>query len=141
MLQQYYNSVIMCSQMSAQIIFWKQKVALLKYMEEFEGRCVLLYKLDFIGRFFALWTNCPCHYIYYYHCHCCCSATSYVWLIAAPCTAACQASLSFIISQILLKLLSTESVMPSNHLLPLLLFSCPQSFSASGFFPMSQLFT
>ena len=33
----------MCSQMSAQIIFWKQKVALLKYMEEFEERCVFYF--------------------------------------------------------------------------------------------------
>ena len=41
-----------------------------------------------------------------------------------PWTAACQASLSFIISQSLLKLMSIESVMPSNHLIlccPLLL--------------------
>ena len=39
-------------------------------------------------------------------------------------TAACQASLSFTISQSLLKLMSMESVMPSNHLIlccPLLL--------------------
>jgi len=32
-------------------------------------------------------------------------------------TAACQASLSFTISQSLLKLMSIESVMPSNHLI------------------------
>ena len=41
-----------------------------------------------------------------------------------PWTAACQASLSFTISQNLLKLMSVESVMPSNHLIlwhPLLL--------------------
>ena len=41
-----------------------------------------------------------------------------------PWTATCQASLSFIISQRLLKILSVESVMPSNHLIlccPLLL--------------------
>ena len=41
-----------------------------------------------------------------------------------PWTAACQASLSFIISQNLFKLMSIESVMPSNHLIlcrPLLL--------------------
>ena len=29
--------------MSAQIIFWKEKLALLKYMEEFEGRCVFYF--------------------------------------------------------------------------------------------------
>ena len=43
---------------------------------------------------------------------------------ATPWTATHQASLSFIISQSLLKLMSTESVMPSNHLMfcyPLLL--------------------
>ena len=41
-----------------------------------------------------------------------------------PWTAACQASLSFTISQSLLKLMSIELVMPSNHLIlchPLLL--------------------
>ena len=42
---------------------------------------------------------------------------SHFQLFATPWTVACQASLSFTISQILLKLLSTESVMPSNHLI------------------------
>ena len=49
---------------------------------------------------------------------------SLVWFFAAPWTAAHQASLSFTISGNLLKLLSIESVMPSNHLIlrrPLLL--------------------
>ena len=41
---------------------------------------------------------------------------SHVWLFAAPWTTALQASLSFIISKSLLKLISIESVMPSNHL-------------------------
>ena len=41
---------------------------------------------------------------------------SHVWLFAAPWTAACQASLSFTISWRLLKLISIESVIPSNHL-------------------------
>ena len=44
-------------------------------------------------------------------------------------------------SQSLLKLMSIESVMPSNHLIlchPLLL---PSVFPASGSFPVSQLFT
>ena len=47
-----------------------------------------------------------------------------VQLFVTPWTAAYQASLSFIISQSLLKLISIESVMPSNHLIlchPLLL--------------------
>ena len=49
---------------------------------------------------------------------------SRVWLFVTPWTAARQASLSFTISQSLLKLMSIESVMPSNHLIlyhPLLL--------------------
>ena len=40
---------------------------------------------------------------------------SHVWRFATPCTAALQASLSFTISQSLLKFMSIESVMPSNH--------------------------
>ena len=49
---------------------------------------------------------------------------SRVWLFATPWIAACQASLSIINSWSSLKLMSTESVMPSSHLIlhhPLLL--------------------
>ena len=56
-------------------------------------------------------------------------------------TAAHQVPLSFTISQSLLKLMSIESVMPSNRLIlccPLL--SCPQSFPESVSFPMSKPF-
>ena len=55
---------------------------------------------------------------------CCCSVAKLCWLFVTPWTAACQASLSFIISQNLLKLMSIELVVPSNHLIlccPLLL--------------------
>ena len=47
-----------------------------------------------------------------------------VWLFAIPWTAACPASLSIMSSWRLLKLMPTESMMPSNHLIlchPLLL--------------------
>ena len=40
---------------------------------------------------------------------------SHVWFFATPSTAVCQASLSSTISQSLLKLMSIESMMPSNH--------------------------
>ena len=40
-----------------------------------------------------------------------------VQLFVTPWTSACQAYLSFTISQNLLKFMSTESVMPSNHLI------------------------
>ena len=49
---------------------------------------------------------------------------SHVWLLATPWTAAYQVSLSITNSQSLLKFISIESVMPSNHLIlchPLLL--------------------
>ena len=42
---------------------------------------------------------------------------NHVQLFATPWTAAIHASLSFTISQSLLKLMSIESVMPSNHLI------------------------
>ena len=57
---------------------------------------------------------------------------------ATPWTAAHQASLSFSISQSLLNLMSSESMMPSNHLV--LCCSCPLSFPASGSFPVRPLF-
>ena len=49
---------------------------------------------------------------------------SHVWLFATSWTAGWQASLSFTVSQSLLKVMSIESMMPSNHLIlchPLLL--------------------
>ena len=69
---------------------------------------------------------------------------SCVWLFATPWTAACQASLSITNTRSLLKLMSVELVMPSNHsilcCLLVLLSSCLQSSPASGSFPMSQFF-
>ena len=67
---------------------------------------------------------------------------SRVRLFATAWTAARQASLSITNSRSLPKLMSIESVMPSNHLIlchSLLLL--PQSFPASGSFQMSQFFT
>ena len=64
-----------------------------------------------------------------------------VWLFTTPLTAACQDSLFITNSQSLLKLMSIELLIPSNHFIlchPLLirLQSCPASWS----FPMSQFF-
>ena len=67
---------------------------------------------------------------------------SCVQLFEIPWTAAWQASLSITNSWSLLKLMSIESVMPSNHLIrccPLLL--PPSVISTSGSFQMSQFFT
>ena len=60
-----------------------------------------------------------------------------VWLFATPWTAACQASLSFIISwNLLKKLMSIESVMPSNHLI----LCCPL-FLLTTIFPSIRVFS
>ena len=66
---------------------------------------------------------------------------SHVWFFETPWTAACKASLSFIISQSLLKFMSIELVTPPNHLIfchPLLLLS--SIFPSIRCFSMSQLF-
>ena len=66
---------------------------------------------------------------------------SHVLLFGTPGTAACQASLSITNSWSLLKLMSTESVMPSNHFILCRPFSSYlQSFPESGSFQMSQFF-
>ena len=52
---------------------------------------------------------------------------SHVQLFATPWTAACQASLSITNSHSLLKLMSIESVMPSNHLILCRLLLLPPS--------------
>ena len=66
---------------------------------------------------------------------------SCVWLFATPWTAAQQASLSLTNSQSSLKLMSIESVMPSNISSSVVPFPfCLWSFQASGSFQMSQLF-
>ena len=72
----------------------------------------------------------------------CVQLLSCVGLFVTPWTAARQASQSFTISWSLLKLMSIELVMPSNHFILCTLFSsCPQSFPVSGSFPTSWLFT
>ena len=86
------------------------------------------------GRFFTIWAtrelrvglfwwkNKTKVQLLEWFCYCCSVAQS--CLFVTPCTAARQAFLSFTISQSLLKLLPTESVMPSNYLIlccPLLL--------------------
>ena len=60
-------------------------------------------------------------FLFYY---CCCSVAQSYPTLCDPWTAAHQASLSFTVSQSLPKLMSVESVIPSNHLIlchPLLL--------------------
>ena len=77
-----------------------------------------------------------CHQVYASMCVCVCVSTcdltvvqllSCVQLFATPWTVACPASLSFTISRSLLRFMSIESVMLSNHLI--LCFLSPFAFS------------
>ena len=61
---------------------------------------------------------------------------SHVLLFATPWTAACQAVLSFTISWSLLELMSTELVMPSNHLI-----LCRPLFPLPSVFPSIKVFS
>ena len=53
----------------------------------------------------------------YIICCCCCSVVQSCPALCDPMDCACQASLSFTISRGLLKLMSIETMMPSNHLI------------------------
>ena len=67
---------------------------------------------------------------------------SHVRLFATLWTVACQTSLSITNSQNLLKLMSIQSVMPSNYFILCVPFSSHlKSFPTSGSFQMSQFFT
>ena len=59
-----------------------------------------------------------------------------VWLFSTPWTAARQPSLPFTVSRSWLKLMSTESVMPSHHLI-----LCPPTSPLSSTFPSIKLFS
>ena len=64
------------------------------------------------------------------------SLLSCIWLFATPWTAGCQASLSITNSWSLLKLISIESVMSSNHLI-----LCHPLFLPPSMFPSIRVFS
>ena len=87
------------------------------------------------NHFFAHHYEATPHLLKFYHIvvvH----SLSCVQLLATPRTAACQAPLTFTISQSLRKLMSIESVMPSNH--SVLCFALLLLFSI---FPSSRVFS
>ena len=61
---------------------------------------------------------------------------SHIWFFATPWSAACQASLSVTNSQSILKLVSPEPVMPSNHL-----SLCHPLHLPSSIFPSTRIFS
>ena len=73
----------------------------------------------FIQRFICSFSECLLSLFYVQNTtlSSCCSVDSHLGVFATPWTAAHLASLSFSISRSLLKLMSIESVMPSNHLI------------------------
>ena len=90
--------------------------------------------------YFQVYNKVLYNWIYICVCVCISVLLSHVQLFATPWTAACQVSLSITNSRSLLKLMTIELVMPSNHLIhchPLLL---PSVFPTSGSFPVSLFF-
>ena len=69
--------------------------------------------------------------------HCCCSVAQSCLDLCHPMECSTPGFPSFTFSQSFLKLMSVESVMPSNHLTSVVPFSCLQSFLASGFYQVS----
>ena len=67
---------------------------------------------------------------------CCCLVTQLCLTLCNPWTAACQASLYFTISQSLLKLMSIELIMSSNHLI-----LCRPLFFLPSIFPSIRVFS
>ena len=69
-------------------------------------------------------------------CFCCCLVAQFCQLFATPWTAVHQACLSFTISRSFLKLMSIESVMPSNQLI-----LCHPFFLLPSIFPSTRVFS
>ena len=92
------------------------------------GKTIALTKRTFVGKAMSLVFNTP---------YCCYSMLlSCVQLFATPPTASHQSPLSFTISQSLLKLISIESVISSNHLI-----FCPPLLLLSSIFPSIRVFS
>ena len=85
------------------------------------GVCFIYYETS------SCLSNLLCHFIFPSAALSSIQSLSRVWLFATPWTAACQASLSIINSQSLLKLISIESVMPSTHIILCCPLLCPPS--------------
>ena len=104
---------------------------------------LLCYAPQLLYPFIYQWTSVLLPHSSYYK-YSICSVTFSCSVISnsvTPWTASWQASLSISNSWRLLKLMSIESVMPSNHPSSVVPFTpCLQSFPASRFFPISQFF-
>ena len=93
---------------------------------------IILCYLRYIAKQFSYMRVCVCTHIYMYLLQ----SLSHVWLFVTPWIPAHLASLSFAISQWLLKLMSIESVMPSNGF-----FLCHPLLLLSSIFPRIRVFS
>ena len=119
----------------------QQQVVVLEFLQEMSARPSTLPSCSIFFKYVYTHHIHTCIYTHMYiYVTCCCSWLSHVWLFVTPWTASCQASLSFTVSRNLFKLMYIELVVPSTVSPSVTTFSCPQSFSASEFFLMSELF-
>ena len=91
--------------------------------------------------FYSLWfPHCVFVDLFLFNCSVMSSSLQPYWLqhTRLPCCSPAPGELMNPCS--LLRVLSIDSVMPSNHLILCVPFFCLQSFSASGSFPISQFF-
>ena len=95
------------------------------------ARSFLMGETDWGGNWILFWWAGPCSVQFSSV-----QSLSHVRLFVTPCTTVPQASLSITNSRSLLKLMSTESVMPSNHLI----LCCPLLFLPS-IFPSIRVFS
>ena len=102
------------------------------YQVHFYKWFIILCYLRYIAKQFSYMRVCVCTHIYMYLLQ----SLSHVWLFVTPWIPAHLASLSFAISQWLLKLMSIESVMPSNGF-----FLCHPLLLLSSIFPRIRVFS
>ena len=93
---------------------------------------VEVYQWECFNPYNLFYMSTECWYCYF----CCYSVTKLCLTLCYSTTAACQASLSFTIFQSLLKFMSIEPMMPSNHLI-----LCQPLFLPPSFFPRIRVFS
>ena len=107
----YWVSIAFCQKLCFCFFFF---LYLWRWLLKFLSLSLLVWWIILMGLLISIQLFCICFLF----------SSVHVWLFVTPWTAAHQASLSITNSQSLLKLMSIESVMPSNHLIlchPLLL--------------------
>ena len=125
-----YNVMLTSAvQQSDSDIYWARQKVHLSFP-------ISYWKIQMNFNFFGLPYVCGCICIYTSVQFSSVQSLSHVWLFATPWTAAHQASLSITNSWSLLKLMSIELVMPSNHLVP----CCPLLLLPS-IFPSNKVFS